>query len=128
MLKVIFRVCGQELPEQILVEAPPVISEAAALLWVLQRLESRGDAAIADWTADLASIRQQLVAAGVTDVTWEVIEARKDKGRLSAPYSQTGWLVIAVYLFGSAIAGCPGSSESHKPLAGTGASIAYLHR
>jgi hypothetical protein len=44
MLKVSYREPEQELQQQILVEAPPVVSEAVALLWILQSMESRGDA------------------------------------------------------------------------------------
>ncbi|UIP32590.1 hypothetical protein [Stutzerimonas kunmingensis] len=73
MLKVSYREPEQELQQQILVEAPPVVSEAVALLWILQSMESRGDAVNADWTADLATLRKQIAAVGVTDVTWEVV-------------------------------------------------------
>lgn len=27
----------------------------------------------ADWTADLETLRQQIVAVGVTDVAWEIV-------------------------------------------------------
>lgn len=73
MLKVSYWKSGQDLQQEILADAPPAISEAVALLWILQSMESGEEAVIADWTADLATLRQQIDAAGVSGVTWEMV-------------------------------------------------------
>ena len=73
MLKVSFREPRRDQRLDILVDEPPVVSEAVALLWVLQYFENRDGAVHVDWTADLATLRQQIESIGVADITWETV-------------------------------------------------------
>ena len=73
MLKVSFREPGRDQRLELLVDEPPVVSEAVALAWVLQHFEDRGGAVCVDWTADLATLRQQIETIGVADITWETV-------------------------------------------------------
>lgn len=72
-MKISYRVLGQDLGVEILVAPPPLVpSEAVALLWILQSFEEAGAAVEADWMeGDLAKLRAQVEALGVTDVSWE---------------------------------------------------------
>ena len=75
MLKICYREQGKELGMEILIDPPPPVpSEAVALLWILQSFEEAGAAVHADWTEqDVARLRGQVAALGVTDVSWEVV-------------------------------------------------------
>ena len=91
------------------------------ILWRASLL-ALGCAAVPKIRHSLKSLRGQasLLQNGVRVCTQSAAAffATTTKGAFRRPLTNR-WLVIAIYLSGSATAGYPGSSESHKPLSGT---------